>query len=104
MAEVAEAVDDGNIGPGGQFLECAVLVYACHERIDPAFKVARDVRDRLAHADLGVFIHQVDCEAAELGHANHEGGAGAQGRLLEKHGEAAAGQQVMRLAGGLHSL
>src|SRR5262249_16916418 len=72
---------------------------ACHDQVDPALQVARDVAGRLALAEPDVARGKVHRGPPELDHAHLEGDARAQARLLEDHGERASGEHGMLLPG-----
>ena len=61
-------------------------------------KLVSHMADRLAPAEPDVLPGQVHRGAAELGHADLEGDAGAERRLLEDQGLGVAGQRRPRLA------
>src|SRR5439155_2853191 len=70
-----------------------------HHEIHPALQVARDVAGGFALPEPDVAGRQMDRRAAELHHADLEGDARAEARLLEDHGERPAGEQRMRPPG-----
>src|SRR6185312_17403479 len=61
----------------------------------------RRVAERLAAAELEVAGREVERVAAELGHPDLEGDAGARRGLLKDHRERAAGEEMVLLAARL---
>jgi hypothetical protein len=68
---------------------------AQHQRVYPAFEVAGDVFERLAHA-FGELRGEMERMRAELAHGDLERGARAQRRLLEEQGDVLAGERGRR--------
>src|SRR3712207_6956270 len=52
--------------------------------IDPAGDAPRDIADRLSGPEPDLLLAEIDRLAAQAGHRDGEGGAGAQARLLEE--------------------
>jgi hypothetical protein len=99
VQEVRQAVDHRHRGVGGELDQGFVGEGAGHDQVDEAIEIAGDVGDGLALAELDVVRRQVHSLAAELRHADLEGHAGAQARLLEDHRQRLAGEQGGALAG-----
>ena len=99
MLAQGQAVDDRDVGLGGELQGDLVRTCPDHDRVDDPLEVAGHVTDALAGAEHGV-VGQVDGVAAELGHPGLEGDPCPQARLLEEHRQRAPGQRQDARAGG----
>ena len=95
VAEVGQAVDDGDGGEAGQLLHLLLGEGADHNAIAVAVQHPGGVLHRLAPADLALLSGQEQGVAAQLEHARLKGDAGAGGVLLEDHGQGLAMEIVV---------
>ena len=87
---VGKAVDDGDGGVGGEFLEFAVFEDACHDAVDHAGEDTGDIGDGLAGSQANLVGRDVQRAAAEVVHRDFEGDAGAQRGFFEDAGKGLA--------------
>src|SRR5205809_4602611 len=99
VMEIGEPVDGGDAGSRREVDDALMEEGPRHDEIDPAFEVARDVPRRLALPEPDIAGGEVDGGTAELHHADLEGDAGPEARLLEDHGERAPEEERAGLAG-----
>src|SRR5262249_2086913 len=93
-----EAIDHRHPRAAREVDDALVQEHAGKDEIDPALEVARDIARRFALAELDVTVYEVDGGSTQLNHADLERHARAQARLLEDHGERAAGEEGVRAA------
>ena len=102
VAEVGQAVDDGDGGVFGQRLHFFLGEGADHNAVAEAGENAGGVLHRLVAADLTVLVRQIDALAAQLVDARLEGDAGAGGAFLKDHGQGLPGQEGVLDPGLFH--
>jgi hypothetical protein len=92
---VREAVDDRDVGVGGELVDVRLLERADHDSVQVAGEDAGRVLDRLAASELEVTGSEVETRPAEVRDADLEADARPRRGLLEDHPEGAPGEVVM---------
>ena len=95
VAEVSEAVDDGDGGVLGQGLHLVLTEGTDHDAVAVAAEHPGGVLDGLAAADLALLSRQEQGVAAQLEHTRLKGHPGAGGVLLKNHSQGLALQIVV---------
>src|SRR5258706_10742130 len=86
MFEVAERIDDWNIGVRGHLFHGGVAEGAQHDQIDPALEVVGDVAEGFAGVEAAGGLVDKKSGTAQAVHAGFEGEAGGgRGGLVKKH-------------------
>ena len=95
VAEVGQAVDDGNFGVLGQPLHLLLGKGADHDAVAVPVQHPGGVLNGLPSADLTLLAGEEQGMAPQLVHPRLEGDTGAGGVLLKDHGQGLALEVVL---------
>ena len=99
MQQIGQAVDNGNACIFSQLNNGIMGEGTDHNTINEAGKYTRGITDRLAAADLGSGIAQINRMAAQLPEAYLKRSSGTGRSLGEQHSQSFALQILVRLTG-----
>jgi hypothetical protein len=99
VAAVAEGVDHRHVADCRHLHQLLVLEHPRHDAVDHAAEHLGDVGGAFPHAELHIFLVELDAVAAEFVHRLLEADPRPQGGLFEEHRQRPARQQRRGLAG-----